>query len=282
MAVKIILQLSLKQLQFLLLLLFLLSISATSLTFNFPGFYPSNASKIDFEGDASADGSLRLTKSARDTALNMSVGRATFCESFLLRQNSTGKLADFTSTFTFVIDSNNQTSYGDGMVFFLAPAGSELNKTLGAGNSLGLPVNSSLANFTMSSTQYEFVAIEFDIFCFGVESMDWGLSYPHMGIDINSVKSNITEAWSGGIMEGKQNNATISYNSSSKNLGVAFTTFANGVNGSEVQMMRNISFIVNLLQYLPDRVIVGFSASTGELFALHKIISWNFTSTPLD
>ncbi|KAK9938021.1 hypothetical protein M0R45_014782 [Rubus argutus] len=277
MSVKIILQFSLKQLQFLLLFFILFSISATSLTFKFPSFPPAVTTNISFEGDAFLDDSLRLTK----TGYGESVGRAAFHAPFLLRQNSTRKLADFTSTFTFAIDSNNNTNYGDGLVFFLAPAGSELNRILGAGSSLGLPVYSNLENFTMSSTQYEFVAVEFDIYPNMIKSIDWGLNYTHVGIDINSVKSNITEAWSGGIMEGKQNNATINYNSSSKNLSVAFTTFEIGVNGDEVQVIRNISFLVDLLQYLPDRVIVGFSASTGRSVALHKIISWNFTSTPL-
>ncbi|KAL6202104.1 hypothetical protein ACLB2K_025815 [Fragaria x ananassa] len=32
---------------------------------------------------------------------------------------------------------------------------------------------------------------------------------------------------------------------------------------------------------LPDWVIAGFSASTGAASAIHKIVSWNFTSTPL-
>ncbi|KAK9938023.1 hypothetical protein M0R45_014784 [Rubus argutus] len=68
----------------------------------------------------------------------------------------------------------------------------------------------------------------------------------------------------------------------SKTLSVAFTTFETGVNGTKVQVIRNMYFLVDLLQYLPDRVIVGFSASTGSEVALQKIISWNFTSTPLD
>ncbi|KAK9938004.1 hypothetical protein M0R45_014767 [Rubus argutus] len=106
MAVQMIIrQFSLKQLQFLLLFFFLLSISATSLTFNFPSFPPAATNNLFIEGDASLDGSLRLTKSA-----NQNVGRATYTQPFLLRQNSTGKLADFTTNFTFVIDSLGKTS----------------------------------------------------------------------------------------------------------------------------------------------------------------------------
>ncbi|XP_062016035.1 L-type lectin-domain containing receptor kinase IX.1-like [Rosa rugosa] len=283
MAVKNTFRLSLKQFQLLLLLLSLLPFSATPLTFNFPSFHPADTSHIFMEGDASPDGFLRLTKSAVDQVLYGSVGRATFKESFLLRQNSTGKLADFTSSFTFAIDSSNETDYGDGLAFFLAPSGSLLNLTSGSGSSLGLPVNCTLANYTMSSTEYPFVAVEFDIYPnYKTKTIDWGLDYTHVGIDINSIKSNVTEQWDGGIKEGKGNNATVSYNSTSKNLSVAFTTIQTGVDGHEVQVIKSVYFLVDLLQYLPDRVIVGFSASTGLSVALHKIVSWNFTSTPLD
>ncbi|KAK9938022.1 hypothetical protein M0R45_014783 [Rubus argutus] len=101
MAVKIIKQFSLKQLQFLVhyLFFYLLCISATSLTFNFRS--TAVITNLSFQGEASLDGSLRLTNSAYDDELRWSVGRATFHEPFLLRQNSTRKLADFTSTFTF-------------------------------------------------------------------------------------------------------------------------------------------------------------------------------------
>ncbi|XP_004293019.1 PREDICTED: L-type lectin-domain containing receptor kinase IX.1-like [Fragaria vesca subsp. vesca] len=271
------LRLSLNQFQLLILLSLLLPLFATSLTFNFPSFPPDVATNISMEGNASADGSLRLTKSALDQDLSGSTGRATYKKTFLLRQKSTGKLADFTSSFTFAIDSDNNPNYADGLAFFLAPAGSSLDSIIGQGSSLGLPVNSTLANYTMSSTEYPFVAVEFDIFNNSDRrSIDWGLNYTHVGIDINSVKSNVTAPWNGGITTGKENNAMISYNSTSKNLRVAFTTIQNGV-----QVIRNIDFSVDLLQHLPDRVIVGFSASTGLQVALHKIISWSFDSTSL-
>lgn len=102
-----------------------------------------------------------------------------------------------------------------------------------------------------------------------------------MAIDINSLKSNITTPWNGDINEGKRNDAWISYNSSSKNPSVAFTSFQNGTNGTEVEVIKYLSYIIDLKQYLPDWVIVGFSAATGQDIAVHKIISWNFTSTAL-
>ncbi|CAB4277021.1 unnamed protein product [Prunus armeniaca] len=103
----------------------------------------------------------------------------------------------------------------------------------------------------------------------------------HVGIDINSLKSNITMPWNDDIAQGKQNNVWISYNSSSKNLSVAFTSFLNDTNGIQVEITSYLSYIVDLKQYLPDWVIVGFSAATSNELAVHKILSWNFTSTAL-
>ncbi|VVA16662.1 PREDICTED: L-type lectin-domain containing [Prunus dulcis] len=115
--------------------------------------------------------------------------------------------------------------------------------------------------------EYPFVAVEFDIFKNTVPTIR-DPNGDHVGIDINFLKSNITMPW-------------ISYNSSSKNLNVAFTSFLNGTNGIQVETTSYLSYIVDLKQYLPDWVIVWFSAATGNELAVHKILSWNFTSTAL-
>ncbi|CAL9017127.1 unnamed protein product [Prunus brigantina] len=124
----------------LLLLLFLLAPSASSLSFSFPNFTNDDITTLSLEGDADVHGqSLRLTKSVADDQKNRSAGRATYSQPFLLRNNATGKLVDFTTTFTFAIDSQGKTSNADGLAFFLAPNGSALNTTMGRGGSLGLP-----------------------------------------------------------------------------------------------------------------------------------------------
>jgi hypothetical protein len=38
-----------------------------------------------------------------------------------LWDKASGNLTDFTTNFSFVIDSQNNTNYGDGLAFFLAP-----------------------------------------------------------------------------------------------------------------------------------------------------------------
>ncbi|KAK9938013.1 hypothetical protein M0R45_014775 [Rubus argutus] len=257
---------SLKQLRFLLMLFFLLTNSAISLTFNISSF-PYMYNTISLEGEANIDGqSLLLTET------KYSAGRATYHQSFLISENATGKLMDFTTSFTFVIDTlGNSSYYADGLAFFLAPAGSLLNFTVGS--SIGLPVDNP--EDKPSSHQYPFVAVEFDIFR-NYETSVQDPAGDHVGIDVNSVKSLITKPWNGSVVDARINSATISYDSGSKNLSVAFSSFVNGG-----QVMRYLAYTVDLEQYLPEKVIVGFSAATGQYYASYRIVSWSFNSTSL-
>ncbi|KAI5333161.1 hypothetical protein L3X38_023291 [Prunus dulcis] len=257
----------------LLLLLFHLAPCATSLNFNFSTF-PNGINTLSLEGDAFVDGDfLRLTKSAADQVQGQSVGRATYSQPFLLRDNATGKLADFTTNFTFAIDSLDKAPYADGLAFFLASNGSVLNSTIGRGGSLGLPVINPEKN--ESTNLYPFVAVEFDIFHNARTSID-DPAGDHVGIDVNSVKSKVTRAWNGSITQGRLNNAWIRYDSGSKNVSVTFTTYENGV-----RVRRYFDYMVDVNDILQGWVIVGFSAATGARTALHKINSWSFNSTSL-
>ncbi|KAM2058488.1 hypothetical protein FF1_030867 [Malus domestica] len=98
----------------------------------------------------------------------------------------------------------------------------------------------------------------------------------HVGIDINFLKSKVTTPWNGSITTGGENTARIRYDSGSKNLSVVYTSFVNGV-----PVWRNMTYIVDLNEYLQGYVVVGLYAVTGNLTALHKINSWNFSSTEL-
>ncbi|XP_008237618.1 PREDICTED: L-type lectin-domain containing receptor kinase IX.1-like [Prunus mume] len=257
-----------------LLLLFLLAPAASSLSFSFPNFTNDDITTLSLEEDAYVDGKfLRLTNSAVDDLKNDSVGRATYRQPFLLRDNTTGKLADFTTTFTFAIDSQGKTFYADGLAFFLAPKGSALNTTIGRGGSLGLPTINPEKN--ESTNLYPFVAVEFDIFHNARTSID-DPAGDHVGIDVNSVKSKVTRAWNGSITKGQFNSVSIRYDSGSKNLSVTFTTYENGV-----WVGRYLDYTVDVNEILQGWVIVGFSAATGSLIALHKIKSWSFNSTSL-
>ncbi|KAM1356791.1 hypothetical protein ACFX13_031594 [Malus domestica] len=261
-----------KQLQFLLLLSFQLFSCVSPLSFNFSTF-PNGIKNLSLEGDAYIDGKyLRLTKSAVDDVQNQSVGRATYSQPFLLRDKVTGKHADFTTNFTFVIDSRGKTPYADGLAFFLAPNGSLLNKTIGRGGSLGLPVDTSP---DVSKIQYPFWAVELDIYRNNATSVE-DPAGDHVGVDINSVKSKMTESWNGSITNGRVNSVGISYDSASKHVGIVFTSYV-----KDVQVMKYMDCRVDLNEILQGWVVVGFSAATGSLTAVDKIQSWSFNSFQL-
>ncbi|KAF3968401.1 hypothetical protein ACB098_07G143200 [Castanea mollissima] len=236
----------------------------SALSFNFTSF-SSQELNISYEkAYADEDQVIQLTGSALKEGL---AGRATYFRPMHLWNKASGNLTDFSTHFTFVIDSQNQTKYADGLTFFLAPNGSKLS-TGAYGKNLGLynyPPSNSLDSC--------FVAVEFDIW----SNFQWDPRGAHVGIDINSMNSVANVPWLSNIsiMEGKTNEAWISYNSSSKNLSVVFTGFKNNVT-----ILQSLSRIVDLRNYLPEWVTFGFSAATGyNSSALHTIKSWDFSSS---
>ncbi|TKY59429.1 L-type lectin-domain containing receptor kinase IX.1 [Spatholobus suberectus] len=240
---------------------------ASPLSFNFTSFDPNDKSII-YEGSANPVApTIQLTTNQVDKGMIGSIGRATYYQPMHLWDKATGNLTDFTTHFSFVIDSQNRNKYGDGIAFFLAPVGSKLPNVT-KGGSMGL----TLDNQPLNSTDNPFVAVEFDIY-----QNNWDPPHEHVGIDINSMRSVANVTWLADIKEGKLNEAWINYNSSSLNLSVVFTGFTNDTNHSIQQ--QHLSAIVDLRRYLPELVTFGFSAATGNATAIHSLSSWDFSST---
>ncbi|KAJ6754932.1 hypothetical protein OIU79_027528 [Salix purpurea] len=234
--------------------------SAGGLSFTFTSFSPGDPN-ITYEGNASAaDAAIQLT---RNGSLNSSSGRATYHIPMQLWDRASGNLTDFTTHFSFSIDSQNRTAYEDGLAFFLGPE--ELPPLRSSGGSLGL----LRSNQPLNKTDNQFVAVEFDIF-----QNDFDPPREHVGIDINSLKSENNITWECDIRGGKTTEAWINYSSSTNNLSVSFTGYIN--NTMEMQFL---SYIVNLRDILPERVSFGFSASTGASYAIHTLRSWDFSSS---
>jgi hypothetical protein len=117
------------------------------------------------------------------------------------------------------------------------------------------------------------VAVEFDIF----SNIPCDPPDVHVGIDINSMESVANLSWPGAnisIMEGRTNEARISYNSTSHNLSVLFT---GPINNAIV--WQSLSYNIDLRDPLPEWVTFGFSATTGLSAAMHTIRTWDFSST---
>ena len=208
----------------------------SALSFNFTSF-SSQELNISYEkAYADEDQVIQLRGSTLKEGL---AGRATYFRPMHLWNKASGHLTDFSTHFTFVIDSQNQTKYADGLTFFLALNGSKLSTD-------AYSKNLGLYNYPPSNSQDScFVEVEFDIW----SNFQWDPPGAHVGIDINSMKSVANVPWLSNIsiMEGKTNEAWISYNSSSKNLSVVFTGFKNNVT-----VLKSLSGIVDLRNYLPE------------------------------
>ncbi|XP_057443635.1 lectin 9-like [Lotus japonicus] len=236
-----------------------------TVNFAFSRFEEDNPNVIPF-GDASVTGgTLRLTKTSQyGVPLTHSVGRAVHITPVHLWDKSNGALADFTTSFTFVVNrETTSTLHGDGLAFFIAPLHFNFPKN-SSGGYLGL-FNPENALFP---SENEIVAVEFDSFT-NAWDPDSPVQVPHFGIDVNSIKSVATELWP---IDAEPTNAvaevSINYNSESKRLGV-FLAYSNNRTAS-------VSAFVDLRSVLPEWVRVGFSASTGELVETHDILSWGF------
>ncbi|KAK2437218.1 L-type lectin-domain containing receptor kinase IX.1 [Trifolium repens] len=249
------------------LLLSLIIPYTSSLNFNFTSFDPNDRSII-YEGSANpASSAIQLTINQQGKLMNGSIGRASYYQPIYLWNKTTNNLTDFTSHFTFTIDSQNRQKYGDGIAFFLIPSGTKKPNAT-KGGSMGLTLDDQALNSTETNP---FVAVEFDIY-----QNPWDPPLEHAGIDINSMISVANVTWLADIKEGKINEAWINYNSSSLNLSIIFTGFNNDTSTTVIQ---HLSSIVDLRLYLPEFVTVGFSAATGNATAIHSISSWDFSST---
>ncbi|KAG6652753.1 hypothetical protein CIPAW_05G028100, partial [Carya illinoinensis] len=245
---------------------FLLIPFTSAISFNYTSF-SSNDTNITYDQRAAAANNvIRLTG---NQAHKQFVGRATYSRPMHLWDKISGNLTDFTTHFSFVIDSQNRTAYGDGLVFFLDRAGSKIPESVTKGGTMGLTRDGQELN----TTDNHFVAVEFDIY----QNSRWDPPGLHVGIDIKSMRSIANVSWlisNTSIMEGRKNEAWISYNSSSHNLNVVFTGLRNNV-----PVRQFLSEIVDLRLHLPEFVAFGFSAATGNASAMHTIYSWDFSSS---
>ncbi|KAK9987795.1 hypothetical protein SO802_028034 [Lithocarpus litseifolius] len=146
------------------------------LSFNFTSFSPQELNISYEKAYTVEDQVIQLTGSTLEEGL---AGRATYFRPMHLWNKASEKLTDFSTHFTFVIDSQNQTKYADGLTFFLAPNSSKLS--MGAYSK-----NPGLYNYPQSNSLDScFVAVEFDIW----SNFQWDPPGAHVGIDINSMKS---------------------------------------------------------------------------------------------
>lgn len=257
---------------FLLIITVLLIFPTTtnSISFKFPNF-PKDDLRISLENDSTrGDNSVIELTPNLDKAVRGSVGRATYSEPIQLWNATTGKVIDFVTHFSFIVTRTNLSNYGDGISFFLAPSGSKVPPR-SSGGYLAL---FDRVNAEKKLPTNQIVAVEFDTF-----QNPWDPSTDHVGINVNSIISDAYVALeNNSIKSGRTANAWVSYNSTAKNLSVYLTSDDNPVfNGNSI-----LYHIIDLSKVLPEKITVGFSASTGWSAEIHRLISWQFNSSNLE
>ncbi|RZC46850.1 hypothetical protein C5167_039809 [Papaver somniferum] len=241
-----------------------------SISFNFPNF-ANNDPRINFQGDSIRNGSfIEVTRNNAGLYKISSVGRAIYSEAIQLWDATTGRMTDFETHFSFIIDAHNATMAGDGMAFFLAPFGSILPPYSWGGSLALLTSNVSQKNLATN----QIVAVEFDTY-----KNTWDASSDHIGINVNSVVSVATEPLAHrSIRDGRKANAWVTYNSATTNLSVLLSYDEKPIFIGSWESS-SLYHVVDLSKVLPEQVTVGFSAATGVWFEDHKILSWKFNST---
>ena len=224
--------------------------------------FESNGLNIVYHGDAVPSvGAIEMNK----VNYLCRVGWATYVERVPLWDSNTGNLSDFTTHFSFIIDTQGSPSYGHGVTFFLAPVGFEIPPN-SAGGFLGL------FNTTNSdSSQNQIVLVEFDSFV----NPEWDPPVEHVGINNNSISSAVYTNWNASLHSGHTADVWINYNASAKNLSVSWTYQKT----SNSQENTSLSYTIDLMKALPEWVTIGISAATGENVERHTIKSWEFSSS---
>ncbi|XP_060674476.1 L-type lectin-domain containing receptor kinase S.4-like [Ziziphus jujuba] len=210
------------------------------------------------------NGILRLTN---DTSRLM--GHGIYSSPFKFKDSTTGKAFSFSTSFAFVVVPEYPKLGGHGLAFTIAPS-----KDLKALPSqyLGLLNASDVGNFSN-----HVFAVEFDT----VQDFEFGdINDNHVGIDINSLKSNLSDVAayytedSGkqnlSLKSGKAIQAWIDYDSVQNVLNVTISP------SSKKPRNPLLSFHVDLSPILNEFMYVGFSASTGLLASSHYVLGWSF------
>ncbi|MED6106539.1 hypothetical protein PIB30_005529 [Stylosanthes scabra] len=243
---------------------------AAALAFNYQTF--SNiGNTLNLTGDVSLDnnnGALNLTDYDKN-----SLGRVTYYKLLHLWDNKTGKATEFTTHFTFSINTPNKTHHGDGITFYLAQQNFPLTAPR-FGGSIGLLSPKQYKNSSYITDEHPFVAVEFDTNynqewdpCSGLEDHD------HVGIDINGMATSLTKEWYT-TKDERVYDVNITYHATSNNLTVFFTGYKDNITNKQ-----QLSAVVDLRQKLPEWVEFGFTSSTGWYYEYHTLFSWSFNST---
>lgn len=231
----------------------------TCFSFDFPQFPDGDHLFFSDLNSTVYRDAIQVTRDVRSSIDNIA-GRAFYYKKFNLWKRK-GQPAMFNTT--FVLNISNQTVIaGEGLAFVLT-------------DNTNVPENSygqwlSIVNADTNGTaRAKIVAVEFDT----RKSYSDDLDDNHVGLDVNSVYSIKQASLSDyGIHLSNGTDVKVHVQYDGKNI----TVFAG------YSSLQNLSLImsapIDLSLYLPNKVSVGFTASTSNYTQLNCVKSWNFYS----
>ncbi|KAG9456583.1 hypothetical protein H6P81_001091 [Aristolochia fimbriata] len=242
-------------------------------TFNRSSFTTADLNKITVRRDASiSGGALQITPDSlnREFSLFNRSGRIVYYQPFHLWKGSRnssapGTLASFNSTFTVNIFRPSNNTAGEGLAFVIAP---DMDPPTGShGPWLGL-TNASIDG----NPSNRFVAVELD-----TVKQDFDPDGNHIGLNINTVRSNVTFPLSSiGIELAPTIPANytvwVQYNGSSMLLSVYIAKEHRPKPPDPV-----IRKTINLKEVVSEHSYLGFAGSTGSTAELNCVLHWDLS-----
>ncbi|KAL5739719.1 hypothetical protein ACOSP7_028611 [Xanthoceras sorbifolium] len=228
--------------------------------FNFSNFTDQNGLLFSLNSTVYL-GAIQVTRDVRGASIANTSGRAFYRSSFRLWKKK-GVPAVFNSSFKLNIQNQTVTA-GEGLAFILT-------------DDTNVPENSdgqwlSIVNATTNGTsQANIVAIEFDT----RKSYSQDIDDNHVGLDINSIYSiKQVPLSSYGVNLATGTDVIVRVQYDGKNI----TVFVR--QNPEIPVF---SEPIDLSAYLPQKVYVGFAASTSIYTQLNCVKSWNFYGSDID
>ncbi|XP_047159374.1 L-type lectin-domain containing receptor kinase IX.1-like [Vigna umbellata] len=234
----------------------------------------ADVEKLNLEGNVSVSNSgIHLAVDSNHGGTG-SVGRVTSPQLIKLWDKTSEEQGSFVTQFSFMIIPN-KSSRGDGFAFFIAnPNLLKVNATdeiKRGGLGIGL-VNDSAPRSTRFN-DYRYVAVEFDTF-----SNDWDPRDPHVGVNVNSMRSEVVENWRTDTTSRGPYKCTIEYHSRDHWLTISFT----GIMPNGKRVTQHLLYHIDLGNYLDERVVVGISAATGDGFDQYTLLEWSFSEITIN
>ncbi|KAJ4705558.1 Lectin receptor kinase [Melia azedarach] len=222
--------------------------------FNFSKISDEDRNQFLVENSSVLLGAIEVTYDVQGAPITHRSGRSFYKDQFRLWRKNKNVTATFNSTFVFRI-TNRTVSAGEGLAFILS--GNRQLPEKSYGQWLGI-VNAS----TNGTDQAQIVAVEFDTRKSFPEDGDDN----HVGLDVNSINSiQPVPVRNVNLSNGTDIEVRVQYD------GKNMTVFV-GENVKNPVLSERI----HLSKYLPEKVYVGFSASTGDFTELNCLRSWQF------